>query len=99
MSGGPMMDALLTDGGIIRKLWLGETKSYRDHLLRLDPESRHNRFGGGVADELIAAYAARALRMDAVLPGFLIEGVLRGVAELKPFGAAFPTEAEGAFTL
>jgi GNAT superfamily N-acetyltransferase len=93
------MDELLTDGGMIRKLWLGEAKAYRDHLLRLDPESRCNRFGGAVADELIESYAASAMRMDAVMHGFLIDGVLRGVAELKPFGAAFPTEAEVAFSI
>ena len=93
------MDELLTDGGMIRKLWLGEAKAYRDHLLRLDPESRRNRFGGAVADELIETYAASAMRMDAVMHGFLIDGVLRGVAELKPFGAAFPTEAEVAFSI
>jgi len=93
------MDELLTDGGMIRKLWLGEAKAYRDHLLRLDPESRRNRFGGAVADELIESYAASAMRMDAVMHGFLIDGVLRGVAELKPFGAAFPTEAEVAFSI
>ena len=28
------MDELLIDGGMIRKLWLGEAKAYRDHLLR-----------------------------------------------------------------
>ena len=93
------MDELLTDGGVIRKLWLGEARAYRDHLLRLDPESRRNRFGGAVADELIESYAASAMRMDAVMHGFLIDGVLRGVAELKPFGAAFPTEAEVAFSI
>ena len=31
--------------------------------------------------------------------GFLVDRVLRGVAELKPFGAAFPTEAEVAFSI
>jgi len=93
------MDEFLTDGGVIRKLWLGEAKAYRDHLLRLDPESRRNRFGGAVAAELVEAYAASAMRMDAVIHGFLVDGILRGVAELKPFGAAFPTEAEVAFSI
>jgi GNAT superfamily N-acetyltransferase len=93
------MDELLVDGGMIRKLWLGEAKAYRDHLLRLDPESRRNRFGGAVANDLVDAYAGRAMRMDAVVHGFLVDRVLRGVAELKPFGAAFPTEAEVAFSI
>jgi GNAT superfamily N-acetyltransferase len=93
------MDELLIDGGMIRKLWLGEAKAYRDHLLRLDPQSRHNRFGGAVADEFVAAYAAQPMRVRAVMHGFLVDRVLRGVAELKPFGAAFPTEAEVAFSI
>ena len=28
----------LIDGGTVRKLWIGETTLYREHLLRLDPE-------------------------------------------------------------
>ncbi len=93
------MDELLTDGGVIRKLWHGEAEAYRDHLLRLDPESRRNRFGGGIGDELIAAYAAGAMRPGAVMHGFLADGALRGVAELKPYGIPFPTEAEVAFSI
>ena len=37
----------LADGGVIRKLWISEADLYRDHLLRLDAQSRHSRFGGG----------------------------------------------------
>ena len=46
----------LIDFGAIRKLWVGETDRYRDHLLRLDMESRRSRFGGGVSDEFIRRY-------------------------------------------
>jgi GNAT superfamily N-acetyltransferase len=93
------MNELLADGGVIRKLWIGEAQDYRDHLLRLDAESRRNRFGLALADELIEAYMASPTWRGAVLHGFLVDGVLRGVAELKPFGAAFPTEAEAAFSI
>jgi GNAT superfamily N-acetyltransferase len=93
------MDEILADGGVIRKLWVGEADQYRDHLLRLDAESRRNRFGLALADELIAAYVASPTWSGAVMHGFLVDGVLRGVAELKPFGAAFPTEAEAAFSI
>ena len=50
------MQDVLPDGGVIRKLWIGETDKYRDHLLRLDSASRHNRFGGGVSDDFIRNY-------------------------------------------
>ena len=39
--------------GAIRKLWIGESDLYRAHLLRLDPDSRHSRFGGGVSDDFV----------------------------------------------
>ena len=93
------MDELLADGGVIRKLWIGEADEYRDHLLRLDAESRRNRFGLALADELIEAYVASPTWSGAVMHGFLVDGVLRGVAELKPFGATFPSEAEAAFSV
>jgi GNAT superfamily N-acetyltransferase len=93
------MDELLADAGMIRKLWIGETTRYRDHLLRLDAESRRNRFGLAIADEVIDAYVASPTWSGAVMHGFIVDGVLRGVAELKPFGAAFPTEAEAAFSV
>ena len=93
------MDELLTDGGMIRKLWIGEADIYRDHLLRLDGASRRSRFGLAIADELIAAYVASPTWRGAVLHGFIVDGVLRGAAELKPFGATFPTEAEAALSV
>ena len=93
-----MLDPL-PRGGLIRKLWIGEAEDYRDHLLRLDAESRRHRFGLALADELIEAYVASPTWRGAVMHGFLVDGVLRGVAELKPFGATFPTEAEAAFSV
>jgi hypothetical protein len=43
--------------GMIRKLWVGETSAFRDHLLRLDPESRRTRFGSPVNNFFIGQYA------------------------------------------
>jgi len=93
------MDELLADGGVIRKVWIGEAAKYRDHLLRLDADSRRNRFGGAIADELVLAYAETAMQVGTVMYGFVIDGVLRGVAELKPLGAASPGVAEVAFSI
>ncbi len=33
----------LTSVGAVRRLWSGEMELYRQHLLRLDAESRRNR--------------------------------------------------------
>jgi len=86
----------LIDGGTVRKLWIGETARYRDHLLRLDPESRRNRFGGAVSDEFIGSYAEPSRLADAVIHGFFVYGVLRGAAELRPLAGH---EAEAAFSI
>jgi GNAT superfamily N-acetyltransferase len=89
----------LPDGGAVRKLWVGETDAYRDHLLRLDHESRHRRFSGTVSDEFIARHAATAGDIGVVVHGFFVDGVLRGAAELRPNSAAFAHEAEAAFSI
>ena len=89
----------LTDGGVIRKLWIGEAERYRDHLLRLDTPSRHSRFGGAVADVFIRDYVAATFGLNAVVHGFLVDGVLRGAAELRPLGPALEREAEAAFSI
>src|SRR5262249_46783078 len=36
---------------------------------------------------------------DALVHGFFVDGVLRGAAELRSFGAALPKEAEVAFSI
>jgi GNAT superfamily N-acetyltransferase len=89
----------LIDGGVIRKLWIDRAGPYRDHLLRLDKESRRNRFGGAVSDEFIVNYIELSLGLDAVIHGFFVEGALRGVAELRPLGKGFADEAEAAFSI
>jgi len=93
------MHNVLVDGGIIRKLWVGETDKYRAHLMRLDKESRANRFGGGVADDFIENFVKLTFDLDAVLHGFFVDGTLRGVAELRALGHGFAEEAEVAFSI
>ena len=93
------MSELLPDGGTIRKLWIGETDVYRDHLLRLDHESRHRRFSGAMADEVIARHAATANGLGVVVHGFFFDGVLRGAAELRRNGSVLSHEAEAAFSI
>jgi GNAT superfamily N-acetyltransferase len=90
---------LLPHGSTIRKLWVGEAELYRDHLLRLDPVSRRNRFAGAVSDEFVQDYADLALGIDAVIHGFFIGGALRGAAELRRVGPSLAHEAEAAFSI
>lgn len=93
------MRSMLVDGGMIRKLWVGESHKYREHLIRLDPESRRNRFGGGVSDEFIANFVELTLSLDAIVHGFFIDGVLRGAAEMRMLGASPADGAEAAFSI
>ena len=93
------MPDMLPSGGLIRKLWIGEADLYRDHLLRLDPASRRNRFAGAVSDEFVRDYADISFGIDALIHGFFIEGSLHGAAELRPIGAPIAREAEAAFSI
>ncbi len=97
------MSESLPGGGTVRKLWIGETDAYRDHLLRLDRDSRHTRFSGAVSDEFIARHAATATDLGVVVHGFFVDGVMRGAAELRRngsmVGAMASNEAEAAFSI
>lgn len=93
------MPDTLRAGGSIRKIWINEIDAYRDHLLRLDSESRRSRFGGAVSEDFIRNYVDLARGLGSVLHGFFVDGVLRGVAELRPLGGAFSREAEAAFSI
>lgn len=84
---------------MVRRLWPGEAAAFREHLLRLDPESRRARFGSPVTSHFIEGYAARAISPDAVVYGYLVDGTLRAAAELRPFGTPFPSEAEAALSV
>ena len=89
----------LPDSGLIRKLWISETDTYCDHLLRLDRESRRRRFSGAVSDEFIASHAATITGADVIVHGFFVDGVLRGGAELRTIGSVFAREGEAAFSI
>jgi RimJ/RimL family protein N-acetyltransferase len=86
----------LTIGGVIRKLWVGETATYRDHLLRLDPQSRRARFGGHVSETFIRDFADKTNLLDTFVHGFFINGRMCGCGELRPDGRG---AAEVAFSL
>lgn len=93
------MGSISLHGGHFRKLWHVELQEFRDHLLRLDSESRHMRFGAEVSDEYVEEYASHALDQNCRIWGFFgPRGNLRGTGELKSFGHANDC-AEAAFTV
>ena len=93
------MQQVFIEGGVIRKLWSIETNAYRDHLLRLDAESRRSRFSGAIADDMVRTYAATARGSDVIVHGFFVDGVLRGAVDLRIIGPLYRREAEAAFSI
>jgi len=86
-------------GGSIRKLWPTETDRFRDHLLRLDKETRRMRFAHGVSDSFIEDYASRMNDLGSIVYGFFEEGEMRAAAELRKLGDTWGHEAEAAFSV
>lgn len=56
----------------------------RDHLLRLDPESRHDRFNGFLDDGFIERYAEKCANDGTIIVAYMENGMVRGAAELHP---------------
>jgi len=90
-------------GGVVRRLVPADLPGFRDHLLRLDADSRHDRFGMAVSDEFVRNYAERCFGIDDVIYGFVAEGEVRGAGELRGIGYNLPLgfggSAEAAFSV
>ena len=93
------MHQVFIEGGLIRKLWDFEKNIYRDHLLRLDRDSRRNRFCGAIGDDIVRTYAETTHGPDVVVHGFFVDGVLRGAADMRIARPLDLQEAEAAFSI
>jgi GNAT superfamily N-acetyltransferase len=76
-----------------------ELPQLRDHLLRLDPQSRHDRFHGFMDDDFIERYAAKCADDGTVIIAYIEDGVVRGAAELHPPDQSPDSQAEIAFSV
>ncbi|MDJ1157351.1 GNAT family N-acetyltransferase [Chelatococcus sp. SYSU_G07232] len=85
--------------GTIRKLFGTDMPLFREHLLRLDPQSRRDRFVGAVSDAYLAAYAERCFASEGLVYGYVEDGRVRGAAELQPYGEWSDLRAEAAFSV
>ncbi len=88
-----------TPDGTIRKLFVTDLLLFRDHLLRLDAETRRNRFIGAVNDAYLVQYAQHCFAGKGIVFGHIDGGLVRGAAELQPFDASGRVEAEAAFSV
>lgn len=88
--------------GTIRHLRPSELPRFRDHLLRLDSDSRRDRFNGAISDAFIEDYARRCFEEGATVVGYVEGDRVLGAAELherpdleRPTGEiAFSVEKE-----
>jgi GNAT superfamily N-acetyltransferase len=87
------------EGGSIRRLWRADRHAYRNHLLRLDHQTRRDRFSGAVGDAFLERYAERAFSEDRIMLAYAIGGEVRGIAELCPFAPPYADEGEAAFSV
>jgi GNAT superfamily N-acetyltransferase len=71
----------------------------RDHLLRLDHQSRHDRFHGFMDDSFIERYAAKCASDGTLVIAYIVDGVVRGAAELHPPGTSLDLQPEIAFSV
>ena len=96
-----------TSPAAIRRLWHSDMPAFRDHLLRLSPQSRHDRFSGGVTDEFLVRYAQNCFGAGDLVFGAFIDGQLRGAGELRSENAIWTetapfakrVQAEAAFSV
>ena len=93
------MSAKTPESLVFRKLFKTENETFRDHLLRLDRESRHMRFGHAVSDGFIHTYADVSDTLGGVVHGGFVGGTLRAAAELRPASKLAPDLAEAAFSV
>jgi RimJ/RimL family protein N-acetyltransferase len=71
----------------------------RDHLLRLDRNSRRDRFHGFMDDHFIERYAEKCADDGTTIVAFFENGVVRGAAELHPPDEAPDSLPEIAFSV
>lgn len=89
---------------MVRRLWLSDRQAVLDYFCRLDTETRANRFMGQVSEAGIRTYADKAMVARGVMFGAFVDGILRGLGELRPAGPGASSyflgpEAEAAFAV
>jgi GNAT superfamily N-acetyltransferase len=77
----------------IRRLWAADMRDFRDHLLRLDSNSRHQRFGGGMSDDFLRSYAESCFGKGDLVFGAYLGGQLVGASELRSNEAIWAEQA------
>ena len=85
--------------GVVRTLTRQEMPLLREHLLRLDPESRHDRFNGFADESFIERYAAKCQNDGTLVIAYLEDGEVLAAAELHPPEGQYSPLPEVAFSV
>lgn len=85
--------------GVIRRLGTFEREQICGHLLRLNDEDRHLRFGGHATPERVSDHFAALDLNRLVVLGCIVDGVARGVGELRPIPGSSLRAAEVAISV
>jgi GNAT superfamily N-acetyltransferase len=85
--------------GTVRTLSRQELSLLRDHLSRLDHQSRHDRFHGFLDDSFIERYAEKCASDGTVIVAYVEDGMVRGAAELHPPETSPDLQPEIAFSV
>ena len=86
----------------VRRLYRPDLPLFRDHLIRLDLETRYNRFGLQASDEYLGKYAELCFAPGSITYGYFEDGLIRGASELRLFASGKPDghrDAEAAFSV
>ncbi|WP_207484474.1 GNAT family N-acetyltransferase [Arenibaculum pallidiluteum] len=84
---------------VFRKLLPAERSKLRDHLLRLSAPDRLLRFSGTIGDASVAAYCDSLDWGSGHVVGVFVDGVLRGVADLRLESGFLPSWGEIALSV
>ena len=88
------MEPTYVHAGYIRRIWSADLPLFRDHLLRLDGESRHARFGMAVSDQFLKDYADHCFAINGITFGYFVDGVIRGAGEFRPLFEIYELSAQ-----
>ncbi len=87
---------------VVRRLYRPDMELFRDHLVRLDPETRYNRFGLQVSDDYLESYTELCFAPGSITYGYFEDGLIRGAGELRMFPSKevpYHKDAEAAFSV
>lgn len=85
--------------GTIRQLRPSDLPRFRDHLLRLDGESRRDRFNGMADQSFLETYAARCFSDGTTVIGYVEGDEVLGAAEIHERPEETPPTGEIAFSV